>query len=711
MANTLEVQIIGDVSSLDKALKQAEKLQAEYSKSIEQTSKDLAENISISRQYAKAIDELTKSYKEGSISSKDYSTQLAKIKKDEQETAIATGDLRKELANLKKEQKELGAASQSSASGVQNLGKAGANATPTLTEFSRVIQDAPFGIQGVANNITQLTTQFGYLQKSSGGTLPALKALGGSFLGPGGLIFAVSTITSLLVSYGDELFKAKDAGNELSNEIVKNSQAEISSVNSYVAVAQNVNLSMEDRLIAVKKLQSEYPAYFGNLSKEQILNGNVTAAVRGVTQALIAKAKAAALTDKIVKLSQEEETIQSKLNETTAATFRFYKLSKQEAFDAAVVLNKQLRGEIDLVKELENGNANNLTKTEKVALAAFQYSANLRGLSKELIVNKNEQDKLTSSVEKATAAQIKLDFQQEKTKKPKKIKAPNVTPQLTSLADKLKAEDLVDIKSIEVATNEVDEFGNKISTFTDDLVDLGSIKVFTGKLDEFGNKIKGIAAFDIPPIKLRPVETSEFIDSLERAKENAKIFSDGVNASIGAVASQMATSLQTGNAVLDAFVGSVISGLAQIAQAQITGLIADQAIATTKIGTNQAVATSNAVTAASSTAAAAGPAGAFLLPALVGAAIGFIAASFAGIKFAHGGVVPGGSFTGDKVPAMLNSGEAVMNRQQQANTLMAIANGNSNALQSNRAADSFSLSTLLRGADILLAVERQKKKR
>jgi hypothetical protein len=80
-----------------------------------------------------------------------------------------------------------------------------ANAVPSLTAFSQVIQDAPYGIRGVANNITQLTSQFGYLSKSSGGAGNALKAMIGSLTGPAGILLAVSLVTSLLVSYGDEL--------------------------------------------------------------------------------------------------------------------------------------------------------------------------------------------------------------------------------------------------------------------------------------------------------------------------------------------------------------------------------------------------------------------------------------------------------------------------------------------------------------------------
>ena len=84
------------------------------------------------------------------------------------------------------------------------------NAVPTLTSFSQVIQDAPYGIRGVANNITQLTSQFGYLAKSSGGAGAALKAMLTSLTGPAGILLAVSLVTSLLVSYGDEIGRIGD---------------------------------------------------------------------------------------------------------------------------------------------------------------------------------------------------------------------------------------------------------------------------------------------------------------------------------------------------------------------------------------------------------------------------------------------------------------------------------------------------------------------
>ena len=679
MPNVLEVQVISDISDLQKGLKTAEKLQAEYTASIEKTSSELKENIVISNNYKSAVNKLADEFKKGTITQKEYDKGLENLKRDEKETTIVTANLRKELANLKREQKDLGGTT-----GV--LSKRTADGSNALTQFSRIAQDAPFGIQGIGNNITATIEAFGHLQKSTGSTGAALKAVASSMLGSGGILLAVSLVTTGLtymsqngITVGDVFDKltgtfdenAKSLS-EVGAEAAKSAQSEISSINAYVSAAKNRELSDEQRLIAVKKLQSEYPAYFGNLTQEQILNGNVAAAVQQVTAALIAKAKAAGFSEKIAELAKEEFLLRQKEKEGIDNLKKAYKSYGDQKGKASAIGGVSGGGGVGGQLVIES---------EKSSLKDVQDL--IRG-------NISQQRLYTEEINKATAAQIGLEKETEKSskvKKAKKTKPANVTAQVIGLDTQLKAQDLVDVNSIAVVT---------------------------GELDEFGNKIKGIAEISVPEIKLKPVVTSEFIASLERANETAQIVSGAIGNSIGALANQMAASFQTGNAVLDAFVGSLIGSLAQIAQAQITALITEKFINTAKIQTNQAVSTANAVTAATSTAAAAGPAAAFVLPGLVGGAIALMTSTFAGIQalaFAHGGVVPGGSFTGDKIPAMLNSGEAVLNSQQQANTLMAIANGNSNSLQNNRVIDTFEISSVLRGSDLLLSIERQKRKR
>lgn len=71
----------------------------------------------------------------------------------------------------------------------------------------------------------------------------------------------------------------------------------------------------------------------------------------------------------------------------------------------------------------------------------------------------------------------------------------------------------------------------------------------------------------------------------------------------------------------------------------------------------------------------------FIAGGLVGTAMAAQAAKLAGVNFEQGGIVPGSSFTGDNVQANVNSGEMILNRQQQSQ-LFSLATGQ-NQQQSN----------------------------
>lgn len=131
--------------------------------------------------------------------------------------------------------------------------------------------------------------------------------------------------------------------------------------------------------------------------------------------------------------------------------------------------------------------------------------------------------------------------------------------------------------------------------------------------------------------------------------------------------------------------------------------------------TSEAAANAGAATTAAADTMASATAGAAKLPfpaslaaiaAAVAATVGIIATIASLTKgFHHGGVVhaalgavvPGGNYSGDLVPAMLNSGELVLNQAQQGNL----------ASQLNDAATlrNLQLTTQLNGEDILLAID------
>ena len=94
----------------------------------------------------------------------------------------------------------------------------------------------------------------------------------------------------------------------------------------------------------------------------------------------------------------------------------------------------------------------------------------------------------------------------------------------------------------------------------------------------------------------------------------------------------------------------------------------------------QAIPAITAVTTAQTAQAAAGAAASVAsIPVvgwiMAGAAVASVIAAIASAKFAQGGIVPGGSFVGDRVPILANSGEMILTKGQQANLFRILSDG------------------------------------
>lgn len=81
-------------------------------------------------------------------------------------------------------------------------------ASLALLNLSRVVQDAPFGFLGIANNLNPLLESFQRLRATTGTTGGALKSLASSLTGAGGIGIALSVVSSALLLFGKELFGA-----------------------------------------------------------------------------------------------------------------------------------------------------------------------------------------------------------------------------------------------------------------------------------------------------------------------------------------------------------------------------------------------------------------------------------------------------------------------------------------------------------------------
>jgi hypothetical protein len=146
------------------------------------------------------------------------------------------------------------------------------DASQSLINFSRIAQDAPYGIQGIANNLNPMIESFQRLAKTEGGTKKALEAMVGGLAGPAGVGVAIGLISSLAVTFSkqiSEMFetpteKLKEFREELKKlkedvyAIVGGVQANRTIAMGYSSIIGSDKIELEDRKTALKYLKDIY---------------------------------------------------------------------------------------------------------------------------------------------------------------------------------------------------------------------------------------------------------------------------------------------------------------------------------------------------------------------------------------------------------------------------------------------------------------------
>ena len=88
---------------------------------------------------------------------------------------------------------------------MSKTGKPIGDASQSLVNFSRIAQDAPYGIQGVANNLNPMVESFQRLAATEGGTKKALQAMIAGLSGPAGIGVAIGVVSSLAVTFSKQI--------------------------------------------------------------------------------------------------------------------------------------------------------------------------------------------------------------------------------------------------------------------------------------------------------------------------------------------------------------------------------------------------------------------------------------------------------------------------------------------------------------------------
>ena len=162
--------------------------------------------------------------------------QTAAVKKEAASHDNSTNAINREiraqralLGTLDQSSKEYAEVSASIRTYEQSMGTASAStglASTSALEFGRVISDAPYGIRGMANNVSQLTTLLfqgaGQISATTGkviGLKGAIKGMWGAIMGPLGIMIAIQAVIAALDYFVGGTEKAEESTNNLKGTV------------------------------------------------------------------------------------------------------------------------------------------------------------------------------------------------------------------------------------------------------------------------------------------------------------------------------------------------------------------------------------------------------------------------------------------------------------------------------------------------------------
>lgn len=325
----------------------------------------------------------------------------------------------------------------------RNVGNYASAFNPLSNSINQLTREMPAftysvqtGFMALSNNIPIFTDAIGNaiaqnkaLQAEGKPTTSVLSQLAGAFLSWGTALSVAITLTTVygkeigiwvkgLIDGGKAIDSVKESQkqlNDINQEGRKNAVEETLNLKSLLAIAKDTSLTYKERMIAVKELQSTYPAYFGNLKQEQILAGNTATAERELTNAILARAKANAAVTKITEnqkliidyelekldlskkltLAEQQYNKALKTTATTSSSIGGLSGASQQA-NVFTIKNKIL----DIDKKIASQNAVNNV------LTSFALEN-----QKDSILLKYKEEKATKDVKKAKDDELKVTEQ------------------------------------------------------------------------------------------------------------------------------------------------------------------------------------------------------------------------------------------------------------------------------------------------------------
>lgn len=284
-------------------------------------------------------------------------------------------DYKSKLGTVSPVQMQVAASAAKMATSAAAAGGSIAKTTTNFTGLSRILQDLPFGFQGIANNIQQV--------------VPAAGALGlGISAVTSALVFAQVGFSSWTRGIGgakEETDKAKkkieetkekvaeltkafsDIKIDITAQVAGDTDGEIIKVQTLAKVVGDVTKSYSERNRALNELKEINKSYFGDITLESDKLNTLTSRVNEYTKALVASAVVKAFENKIgevaVQLSEQSDKLKelrTQLNDIAGdyklvgQNVKGFRLLTPEQNVQAEKLRSQIKEQEPLVSALAN---------------------------------------------------------------------------------------------------------------------------------------------------------------------------------------------------------------------------------------------------------------------------------------------------------------------------------------------------------------------
>ena len=251
--------------------------------------------------------------------------------------------------------------------GTNQLKNSSGAASSAAMELGRVISDAPYGIRGMANNITQLVSQLGYATTAAGGFGAAMKQMWSALMGPLGIVLAITSVVSALDFFAGGQKKATEATSKFSNLVDK----QASKLLLLKDIMKDSNVSLDDKKKIISDVNEEFKGLNLTIDKQGKLTKTSQKNIDKLTESLVKNAKAQAVLERITKE-------QSKIVEIEIERSKRIAEGGVGAFKGTLEdLEEQRKKYIDRhKKQIDNSNLSEIQKKE--ALDKYMKSSSMK---------------------------------------------------------------------------------------------------------------------------------------------------------------------------------------------------------------------------------------------------------------------------------------------------------------------------------------------